>query len=175
MFDVPDWWVHSLATLVYSRLKFLAQMMIMSNYRHMIMIGRQLPSSWGPLLNQLIKSRIYRWWCLMLIDSYQFFYVFRQGGIESIANDYSLRQTNSYVAFGEKQRTLGKFGGFRSVYLLDRCYVYHTGCSLNIVFFSELFKIFWTLPSVSVCVHTPGRQNTSAAAEPAELRKITKF
>jgi len=33
--------------------------------------------------------------------------VARQGGIESIANDYSLRQTNSYVAFGEKQRTLG--------------------------------------------------------------------
>lgn len=33
--------------------------------------------------------------------------VARQGGIESIANDYSLRSTNSYVAFGEKQRTLG--------------------------------------------------------------------
>ena len=37
-----------------------------------------------------------------------------------------------------------------------------TGCSLNIVFFSEDFKIFRTLaflcfPSVSVCVHTPGR------------------
>jgi len=33
--------------------------------------------------------------------------VARQGGIESIANDYSLRATPSYVAFGEKQRTLG--------------------------------------------------------------------
>ena len=37
-----------------------------------------------------------------------------------------------------------------------------TGCSLNIVFFSEDFKIFRTLaflcfPSVSVYVHTPGR------------------
>ena len=34
-----------------------------------------------------------------------------------------------------------------------------TGCSLNIMFFPEDFKIFWTLallcfPSVSVCVHT---------------------
>ena len=29
---------------------------------------------------------------------------FRQGGIESIANDYSLRATPSYVAFGYKQR-----------------------------------------------------------------------
>ena len=50
-----------------------------------------------------------------------------------------------------------------------------TGCSLNIVFFSELFKIFWTLFSlcVSVCTHT--RQKTSAAAELAEFRKITKF
>lgn len=33
--------------------------------------------------------------------------VARQGGIESIANDYSLRNTPSYVAFGEKQRTMG--------------------------------------------------------------------
>ncbi|XP_023335188.1 heat shock 70 kDa protein 4 [Eurytemora carolleeae] len=33
--------------------------------------------------------------------------VARQGGIESIANDYSLRATPSYVAFGEKQRTMG--------------------------------------------------------------------
>ena len=33
--------------------------------------------------------------------------IFRQGGIESIANDYSLRATPSYVAFGEKQRTMG--------------------------------------------------------------------
>ena len=37
-----------------------------------------------------------------------------------------------------------------------------TGCSLNIVFFSENFKIFRTLaflcyPSVAVCVHTPRR------------------
>ena len=37
-----------------------------------------------------------------------------------------------------------------------------TGCSLNIVFFSEFLKIFRTLaflcfPSVFVCVHTPGR------------------
>jgi len=33
--------------------------------------------------------------------------VARQGGIESIANDYSLRATPSYVAFGEKSRTMG--------------------------------------------------------------------
>jgi len=33
--------------------------------------------------------------------------VARQGGIETIANDYSLRATPSYVAFGEKQRTMG--------------------------------------------------------------------
>jgi len=33
--------------------------------------------------------------------------VARQGGIESIANDYSLRATPSYVAFGEKQRIMG--------------------------------------------------------------------
>jgi heat shock protein len=31
----------------------------------------------------------------------------RQGGIETIANDYSLRNTASYVAFGEKQRQIG--------------------------------------------------------------------
>ena len=30
-----------------------------------------------------------------------------QGGIETIANDYSLRSTPSYVAFGEKARTMG--------------------------------------------------------------------
>jgi len=33
--------------------------------------------------------------------------VARQGGIETIANDYSLRATPSYVAFGEKSRTMG--------------------------------------------------------------------
>ena len=33
--------------------------------------------------------------------------VARAGGIESIANDYSLRDTPSYVGFGEKQRHLG--------------------------------------------------------------------
>jgi len=33
--------------------------------------------------------------------------VARQGGIETIANDYSLRETPSYVAFGEKSRTIG--------------------------------------------------------------------
>ncbi|XP_066955456.1 heat shock 70 kDa protein 4 isoform X2 [Macrobrachium rosenbergii] len=33
--------------------------------------------------------------------------VARQGGIETIANDYSLRQTPSCVAFGEKNRILG--------------------------------------------------------------------
>ena len=48
----------------------------------------------------------------------------------------------------------------------------HTGCSLNIVFFFEDSKTFRTLAflcfsSVSVCVHTSGRQ-TSAAAELAE-------
>ena len=41
-------------------------------------------------------------------------------------------------------------------------YCLHTGCSLNIVFFSDFFKIFRPLaflcfPSVSVCVHTSGR------------------
>ena len=34
---------------------------------------------------------------------------------------------------------------------------------------------FLCFPLVSVCVHTPGRYNTSAGAELAELRKITKF
>ena len=39
---------------------------------------------------------------------------------------------------------------------------FYTGCSLNIVFFFEDFKLFQTLAflcflSVSVCVHTPGR------------------
>jgi heat shock protein len=33
--------------------------------------------------------------------------VARQGGIEAIANDYSLRETPSYVGFGDKQRILG--------------------------------------------------------------------
>jgi len=33
--------------------------------------------------------------------------VARQGGIETIANDYSLRATPSYVAFGDKARTMG--------------------------------------------------------------------
>ena len=46
--------------------------------------------------------------------------------------------------------------------------------------FSEDFKIFLTLPflyfpSASVCVHTTGRWKTSAEAELAEFRKITKF
>ena len=46
--------------------------------------------------------------------------------------------------------------------------------TLNIVFFSGDFKIFWTLtflcfPSVSVC------GQTSASAELAEFRKNTKF
>ena len=55
-----------------------------------------------------------------------------------------------------------------------------TGCSLNIVFFFDHFIIirtpaFLSFPSVSVCVHTPGRQNTSAKAELTEFRKITKF
>lgn len=36
-----------------------------------------------------------------------FISVARQGGIETIANDYSLRATPSYVAFGEKARTMG--------------------------------------------------------------------
>ena len=54
-----------------------------------------------------------------------------------------------------------------------------TGCSLNIVFFPEDFKIFRTLAflclsSVSVSVHN-GRANTSAAAELAEFIKITIF
>ncbi|QQP36939.1 HSP70 family member 1, partial [Caligus rogercresseyi] len=33
--------------------------------------------------------------------------VARAGGIESIANDYSMRDTPSYVAFGDKQRLMG--------------------------------------------------------------------
>ena len=33
--------------------------------------------------------------------------VARQGGIESIANDFSLHSTPSYVDFGEKSRTMG--------------------------------------------------------------------
>ena len=33
--------------------------------------------------------------------------VARQGGIETIANDYSVRETPSYVAFGERTRTIG--------------------------------------------------------------------
>ena len=33
--------------------------------------------------------------------------VARQGGIETIANDYSLRDTPSFVGFGDKQRILG--------------------------------------------------------------------
>ena len=33
--------------------------------------------------------------------------VARQGGIESITNDFSLRETPSYVAFGEKSRSIG--------------------------------------------------------------------
>ena len=51
----------------------------------------------------------------------------------------------------------------------------HTGCSLDIMFFED-FKLYsglWPL-SVSVCVHY-GRSNTSAAAELAEVRKITTF
>ena len=36
-----------------------------------------------------------------------FISVARQGGIETIANDYSLRATPSYVAFGEKSRVMG--------------------------------------------------------------------
>ena len=47
------------------------------------------------------------------------------------------------------------------------------------VFFED-FKIFRTLtslcfPSVSLCVHKPGKQNTSSPAELTECRKITKF
>ena len=33
--------------------------------------------------------------------------VARQGGIETIANDYSMRDTPSFVGFGERQRILG--------------------------------------------------------------------
>ena len=58
-----------------------------------------------------------------------------------------------------------------------------TGCSLNIVFFFRILKsipdsvLFLFSLGASVCttVHTPGRQKTSAAAELAEFRKITKF
>ena len=65
-------------------------------------------------------------------------------------------------------------------HMLLYVFITSTECSLNIVFFSENFEIFRTLaslcfPSVSVCEHTPDRQNTSAAAELAEFRKITKF
>ena len=56
----------------------------------------------------------------------------------------------------------------------------YTGCSLNIVFLSKDFRIFRTLaflcfPLLSVCVHTPGRWNTSDAAELTEFRKNTNF
>ena len=58
----------------------------------------------------------------------------------------------------------------------------NTGCSLNIVFF-ENFKIYfglWPLFVFPRCVHfilgpLNDRKNTSAAAELAELRKITTF
>ena len=54
------------------------------------------------------------------------------------------------------------------------CYI--TGCSLNIVFFTNFLNYSeLCLPSVSVCVHTPARQKTSTAAELAEFRKITTF
>ena len=47
-----------------------------------------------------------------------------------------------------------------------------TGCSLNIVFLPKILEYsVLCFPLVPVCVHTPGRQNTSAAAEPAEFRK----
>ena len=63
---------------------------------------------------------------------------------------------------------------------LQRVTLKCTGCSLNIVFFSEFLKIFWTLaflcfPSVSVCVHTPGRQNTRVQKNHKILRKNTIF
>ena len=47
----------------------------------------------------------------------------------------------------------------------------------QILRFFEDFNTYSGLcfPSVSVCGHTPGRQNTSAAAELAELRKLKKF
>ena len=52
----------------------------------------------------------------------------------------------------------------------------HTGCSLNIVFFSEFSKIFLTLFSlgVSVCTHTRQVEN-QPCSELAEFRKITTF
>ena len=60
----------------------------------------------------------------------------------------------------------------------------NTGCSLNIVFFPKILKYSGLLPFsvlprcqcvflVSVCTHT--RQETSAAAELAEFRKIQNF
>ena len=61
---------------------------------------------------------------------------------------------------------------------LQRLYRYREKDSYRVFIkycvFSELFKIF-CFPSVSVCVHTPGRKKTSAAAELAEFRKITTF
>ena len=53
-----------------------------------------------------------------------------------------------------------------------------TGCSLNIVFFTKTFEYsgLWSFSVlVSVCVHTLGRQNTSAVAKLKEFRIITKF
>ena len=49
----------------------------------------------------------------------------------------------------------------RNIFYFDSI-LYSTGCSLNILIFSEDLKIFQTLtflyfPSMSVCVHTPGR------------------
>ena len=72
------------------------------------------------------------------------------------------------------------------VYSSDKSHCFkQRQCITNRVFikycvFLKYFKIFRTLvflcfPLVSVCVHTAGRQNTSAAAELAEFRKITKF
>ena len=54
-----------------------------------------------------------------------------------------------------------------------------TGCSLNFVFFSEDFKIFQTLaflcsPSMSVCVHTPGRLKTSACSRTDRVQFILR-
>ena len=59
---------------------------------------------------------------------------------------------------------------FNTVYIMYRVFIKYC------VFFRRFWNIFRTLaslcfPSVSVCVHTPGRSNTSTAAEKSQYFK----
>ena len=65
-----------------------------------ISVARQV----GKLLKLLLIIFLLQ---LLNILNLTFFSFLLQGGIESIANDYSLRSTPSYVAFGEKSRSMG--------------------------------------------------------------------